>query len=368
MQSASELVGGTLLIVDDKPQNLRLISNYLSEHGFDLMLTRSGQQALEKVRLTTPDLILLDLRMPGMDGFEVCHRLKADPSTADIPVIFMTAEDETAQKVMGFELGAVDYITKPIQREELLARLKHHLLLHRLQKALFHKTQDLALKNSELEAYAHTIAHSLKTPLAASTRFLEILYKYKSDNLSEEQRHLLQQALTLLTNTGGAIDALLLLSTVASQEVALTPLDMSSVVNKALSQLADLKANARAEVTLPSVWPRALGYAPWIGEVWVNLISNGFKYSGNPPRLELGGERDGAQVRFWIRDNGEPLSAEACKRIFTPFTRLHQERAAGHGLGLVTVSRIVTKLGGVVSARALPGRGNEFSFTLPPVS
>jgi len=249
----------------------------------------------------------------------------------------------------------------------LLARLKHHLLLHRLQKALFHKTQDLALKNSELEAYAHTIAHSLKTPLAASTRFLEILYKYKSDNLSEEQRHLLQQALTLLTNTGGAIDALLLLSTVASQEVALTPLDMSSVVNKALSQLADLKTNARAEVTLPSVWPRALGYAPWIGEVWVNLISNGFKYSGNPPRLELGGERDGAQVRFWIRDNGEPLSAEACKRIFTPFTRLHQERAAGHGLGLVTVSRIVTKLGGVVSARPLPGRGNEFSFTLPPV-
>ncbi len=363
----SELIGATLLIVDDKPQNLRLVSDFLAEHGFELMLTRSGAQALEKVHLATPDLILLDLRMPGMDGFEVCRRLKAEPSTADIPVIFMTAEDETAQKVTGFALGAVDYITKPIQREELLARIQHHLQLHRLQKALFYRTQDLALKNSELEAYGHTIAHSLKTPLAASSRFLEIVLKYKSENLSDEQRHLLQQAMTLLTTTGGAIDALLLLSTISNQEVELHALDMGALAAKVLTQLADVRATTHASVSLPKTWPKALGYGPWIAEVWLNLISNAFKYSGAPPRIELGGARDGAQVRFWVRDNGDALSESDCQRIFTPFTRLQQERAAGHGLGLVTVQRIVSKLGGIVSARPMDKDGNEFSFTLPPL-
>ena len=113
----------TLLIVDDKPQNLRLISDFLAEQGFDLMLTRSGAQALEKMELAMPDLVLLDVTMPEMDGFEVCRRLKGNARTAALPVIFMTALDDTAHKVEGFRLGAVDYITKPIQREELLARI-----------------------------------------------------------------------------------------------------------------------------------------------------------------------------------------------------------------------------------------------------
>ena len=366
MRLATELRGSTLLIVDDKPQNLRLLSDFLAEQGFDLMLTRSGAQALDKVRLATPDLVLLDLRMPEMDGFEVCRRLKADPATADIPVIFMTAEDDIKAKVEGFALGAVDYITKPVQREELVARIQHHLQLHRLQNELTYKTRELSLKNTELEAYGHTIAHSLKTPLAAATRFLEILAKYKADNLSQEQRHLLNQAQSALSTTGAAIDALLLLSTVAQQSVPLHALDMGAVVAQALSQLADLRARSHAEVHLPKAWPQALGYAPWVGEVWLNLLSNALKYGGAPPRLEVGGERDGVQIRFWVRDNGEPLSEEQRQRVFVPFTRLHQERATGHGLGLVTVQRIVSKLGGTVEARAAPGGGNEFSFTLPP--
>jgi len=171
MPSPNDPNSSTLLIVDDKRQNLRLISDFLAEHGFDLMLTRTGAQALDKVRLATPDLVLLDVRMPDMDGFEVCRRLKADPRTANVPVIFMTAVDDTRHKVEGFVLGPVDYITKPIQREELLARIQHHLQLYRLQKELVSKTQDLASKNAELEAYGHTIAHSLKTPLAAAQTY-----------------------------------------------------------------------------------------------------------------------------------------------------------------------------------------------------
>jgi len=365
MSLPTELRGATVLIVDDKPQNLRLISDFLAEQGFDLMLTRSGAQALEKARLARPDLVLLDVRMPETDGFEVCRRMKSDPRTAGVPVIFMTAVDDTAHKVEGFRLGAVDYVTKPIQREELLARIQHHLQLSRLQKELTAKTQDLALKNAELEAYAHTIAHSLKTPLAAASRFLEILCKFKSDDLSGEQRHLAQQAQSALAMTGEVVDALLLLSTVAQQHVELKPLDTGSLVSQALSQLGEMLTRQRADVKLPQSWPQALGYAPWVGEVWLNLLSNALKYGGSPPRLEVAGAPDDSHVRFSVRDNGEPLSEDERRRVFTPFTRLHKERAAGHGLGLATVQRIVSKLGGSVGVTVGSTGGNEFFFTLP---
>ena len=365
MTLPAERRGFTLLIVDDKPQNLRLISDFLAEQGFELMLTRSGAQALEKIELAMPDLVLLDVTMPKMDGFEVCRRLKNNSRTAALPVIFMTALDDTAHKVEGFRLGAVDYITKPIQREELLARIQHHLQLHSLQKELLSKSEDLAQKNAELEAYAHTIAHSLKTPLAAANRFLEILHKFKSDDLSAEQRHLVQQAFSAMAMTGEAVDALLLLSTVAQQRVELHSLEMGAVVEQVLSQLADLRARTHASIKLPPTWPSALGYAPWIGEVWLNLLSNALKYGGSPPGVEIGGTLSGSHVRFWVRDNGQTLSAQERGRVFIPFTRLHQERAAGHGLGLATVQRIVSRLGGKVGVSAGPQGGNEFFFELP---
>ncbi len=330
MPSDSELRGATLLIVDDKPQNLRLVSDFLAEQGFDLMLARTGAQALERIGRAAPELVLLDVRMPDMDGFEVCRRLKADPATAAVPVIFMTAMDDTAHKLEGFRLGAVDYITKPIQREELLARIRLHLQLHRLQRELEAKSDDLALKNTELEAYGRTIAHSLKTPLAAAIRFLDVLHKFKADNLSDEQRTLVQQALSALVTTGQAVDALLLLSTLARQSVEPEPLDMASLVRQAMHQLADLQG-------------------------------------GTPPRVELGASREADYVRCWVRDNGQALTADEGRRVFEPVTRLQQERAPGHGLGLATVRRIAAKLGGEVGVRPGPAGGNEFSFTLRSV-
>ena len=365
MKLPAESRAATLLIVDDKPQNLRLVSDFLAEQGFELMLTRSGAQALQKIDLAMPDLVLLDVTMPKMDGFEVCRRLKSNPRTAALPVIFMTALDDTAHKVEGFRLGAVDYITKPIQREELLARIQHHLQLHALQKELLSKSEDLAQKNAELEAYAHTIAHSLKTPLAAASRFLEILQKYKSDGLNDDQRHLAQQATSALSMTGSAVDALLLLSTVSQRNVEVHELDMDSLVGQAMSQLADLRASSRARIKLPKSWPRAMGYGPWIGEVWLNLLSNALKYGGVPPDIEIGGAPNVGMVRFWVRDNGTTLSESQCNRVFIPFTRLQQDRAAGHGLGLATVQRIVSRLGGKVGANAGPQGGNEFYFSLP---
>jgi signal transduction histidine kinase len=127
-------------------------------------------------------------------------------------------------------------------------------------------------------------------------------------------------------------------------------------------------AHQHADVKLPQSWPQALGYAPWVGEVWLNLLSNALKYGGSPPRLELVGAPDGTHVRFSVRDNGQPLSEDERRAVFTPFTRLHRERAAGHGLGLATVQRIVSKFGGTVGVTVGSQEGNEFYFTLPAMA
>ncbi|MCH8295046.1 response regulator, partial [Candidatus Poribacteria bacterium] len=127
---------GTILIVDDVPANIGVLLNYLSQNGFKVLVARDGESAIEQAKFAKPDLILLDIRMPGIDGFETCRRLKADDETKAIPVIFMTALTETVDKVQGFNVGGVDYITKPFQNEEVLVRVTTHLTLRKLQREL----------------------------------------------------------------------------------------------------------------------------------------------------------------------------------------------------------------------------------------
>jgi two-component system, sensor histidine kinase and response regulator len=164
------------------------------------------------------------------------------------------------------------------------------------------------------------------------------------------------------------IKELLLLAEVRKTGIELQPLHMGSIVQEARCRLANVIDSTHAEF-LPAViseWPVARGYAPWVEEVWANYLSNAMKYGGQPPRLELGAIalQDG-MVRFWVRDNGRGIPPEQCARLFTPFTRLDPDRAAGHGLGLSTVRRIVEKLGGQVAVESVAGEGSVFSFTLP---
>jgi signal transduction histidine kinase len=171
----------------------------------------------------------------------------------------------------------------------------------------------------------------------------------------------------------------LLLAGVRQMEAESSPLDMASIVANALERLDHMVGMHQADIIVPDAWPTALGYGPWIEEVWANYVSNAIKYGGRPPRVELGydtavGDQltiegdEARQVRFWVRDNGSGISWEAQSRLFTPFTRLDQVRVEGHGLGLSIVRRIVKKLGGYVGVESsgVPGEGSVFYFSLPP--
>jgi DNA-binding response OmpR family regulator len=142
---------GTLLVVEDNLQNLKVLLGLLKNSGFRIIVAQSGEEALARISPLVPDLILLDVMMPGMDGFETCRRLKANETTREIPVIFMTALGDVESKLKGFEMGGVDYVTKPIEYQEVIARLNAHLTIRRLQQDLVEKNAELQAKNEELQ-------------------------------------------------------------------------------------------------------------------------------------------------------------------------------------------------------------------------
>lgn len=220
----------------------------------------------------------------------------------------------------------------------------------------------------DLSAFAQTVAHGLKSPLTLVRASAEVLaaegpvapgsefYPYLDTILRGEQvmRNMIQE--------------LLLLAGVSNQQVEPRPLVMDTVVRAALERLAVMIHDHGVTVSLAQDWPSVLGYAPWIEEVWVNYISNAIKYGGSPPKLQLGVTLEpSGWVRFWVRDNGIGLTEEEQSQLFRPFKRLTQKPVSGEGLGLSIVAQIMERLGGRVTARALPEGGNEFGFVLPGV-
>ena len=561
-----------VLIVDDSPDTLHLLSKMLADKGYKVRAVTSGVRALEAVDADPPDLILLDIMMPHMNGYEVCRRLKADERTRDIPVIFVSALDATKDKVNAFAVGGADYVTKPFHVGEVWARVETRLafralqaklqernaqlereiaghrrtaealrsyadrleIMHELDQsilaaqspqsiamaavgrirhlvpcqrvivievtetgqtkrlaaesatdlvmradtdvyremiggqplegrrvhgiedlgaldqrfpaqetlyaegirsyvviplymqdellgalhleatrpraftadhvnaaievaalltvavwqarlyeraqreiterkhaeaALRQQTSELEARNAELDAFAHTVAHDLKNPLATLVGFSSFLRERYADIPAEKLGRRLDVILTSGRKMASIINELLLLASVRKiDEVKIQPLDMGTIVAEARGRLASMIVQSRAQVILPETWPVAVGYGPWVEEVWANYIGNAIKYGGQPPRVELGAvAQETGTVRFWVRDNGPGLTPEQRDRLFVPFERLEQARAEGHGLGLSIVQSIVTKLGGEVGVESggVPGQGSTFFFTLP---
>ena len=392
---------GNILVVDDNVSNLRLLSNMLAEQGYKVRSVVNGPMALTAVQAAPPDLILLDINMPEMNGYQVCEQLKAGEHTRDIPVLFISALDELKDKVKAFSIGGVDYITKPFQFEEVLARIQTHLALRDLQRrfqaanselersleALAYANVELLERNEELDAFAHTVAHDLKNPLTAVIGYSGLLEDRYTTMPIEQLGDFLHAIARTSRKLDTIIDELLLLAGVRKMDkIEPQRLDMAGIVAEAQGRLTDLIEEYHAEIVVPeaAAWPTALGRGSWVEEVWANYLSNAIKYGGTPPKIEVGytpneqaaqpktGHHDTAsresKITFWVRDNGDGIAFEEQERLFAPFEELHKVRAKGHGLGLSIVRRIVEKLGGRVGVESEPGQGSLFFFTLPAAS
>lgn len=351
-----------ILVVDDTLTNLSVLSQLLSEAGYQVLVAKDGKKALATAESCHPDLILLDVMMPDMDGFEVCKVLKSQDSTKDIPVIFMTALADTEDKIAGLTLGAVDYVTKPFHQEEVLARINTHLTIRRLQK-------DLQTRNAELNAFSRTVAHDLKNPLSIIVNYVQMVLGKEREVLGENSKRYLGEVEKAGWLMLDIINSLLLLAGVSKQEVETSPLNMNLIVNRAKQRLSYLLEKTGGKITTASSWPDALGYAPWVEAMWANYLSNALKYGGEPPQVEAGATVMGDKVRFWVKDNGPGLSEEQQQKLFKLFSRVDSQKdIEGHGLGLSIVQRIAGKLAGEVGVESQTGQGCVFYFTLPAVA
>ncbi len=377
---------GVVLIVDDNPTNLDVLFDYLDKAGFEVFVAEDGESAIEQVQYIRPDIILLDVMMPGIDGFETCRRLKHEAITQDVPVMLITALTDAADKVKGFDAGAVDYVTKPLHHEEILARITTHLTIRNLQKdlqaqnkqlqqeithreriekVLQEQTVDLKDRNQELDAFARTVSHNLQNPLTAIIGFAGLIQTTEA-YLSKNGHQQLQTIIRNGYRMGNIMKELLLLARMRDSAVEMTPLKMLSIIQRSQDRLAYMIDEYQPQITIQTEWPVGIGYGPWIEEIWVNYLSNAIKYGGDPLYVELGGnsQNDG-YARFWVRDNGAGLSKADQARLFTEFTRLEQTYTKGHGLGLSIVLRIIEKFGGEVGIESEIGQGSTFYFTLP---
>jgi PAS domain S-box-containing protein len=219
---------------------------------------------------------------------------------------------------------------------------------------------------SELDAFAHTVAHNLKSPLASMIGYAEFLEAYSSSLSNKDLQQNLRSIVWDGRKMNNIIDELLLLASMREEEVLIRPLEMERIVTEVLKRSSFMIEEYRAEIVKPDHWPVALGYDPWVEEVWVNYISNAIKYGGQPPRVELGAdEPEQGMVRFWVRDNGLGISEADKSRLFTPFSRIGRVQAKGQGLGLSIVRRVVERLGGQVGVESTIGQGTLFYFRLP---
>jgi len=203
--STEKTTRATILLVDDNTHNLNVLLDYLSDSDFETLIAPDGERALQQIEYVRPDLILLDVMMPGIDGFETCRRLKANETTKDIPVIFLTALSETVDKLKGFEVGGVDYITKPFQYKEVLARVNAHLTIRRQEKQLQKKNRQLEELNATKDKFFSIISHDLKNLLAGLISYPEIL----QDKIETYSPDDIKQAFDLIQRSHKKLYALL---------------------------------------------------------------------------------------------------------------------------------------------------------------
>lgn len=351
----------TILIVDDTPANLSVLVDTLSEAGYQLMVAEDGEDALAQTTHTKPDLILLDVMMPGLDGFETCGRLKTAAATRDIPVIFMTALNETAEKVRAFNAGAVDYITKPIQHEEALARISTHLTIRRLRGKL---EQQLALT----ERFMRIASHDLRNPLCLILMSGELA---RRKGATPEVTEYLESIHASAGQMRRIIDTFLNVRKTGSEgrpQAGRVDLNLMTAAVVAQNEPAAERKQLSLILELAEKMPQAKADAGFAYQALTNYISNAIKFLPPGGRVVVRSSATDFRVRLEVHDNGPGVPVAERRGLFTEFARLSNRPTGGEestGIGLSIVKQLIEGEQGAVGADFPTGGGSVFWFELP---
>ncbi len=368
-----------ILVVDDVQSNVLLLKALLGREGFNIIYAMNGTEALEKVKSESPDLVLLDVMMPDMDGFEVAGRLKVEPSQAEIPIIFLTALNDSASVVKGFQLGANDFISKPFRREELLIRVEHQLSLVDARRIILRQTEELRKTIAGRDKLYSVIAHDLRSPMASIKMLCNtIMMSIEPGSVPQDVFEMLEMA----NKTSEEVFSLLdnLLKWTKSQLGKLSnvpqPIDLVGLVDgviEVFKPIAESKSIALAlERSIESV--EVVVDVEMIKSVVRNLISNAIKFSHKDTtvttRVETRmDERNGLnEVIVLVSDKGCGIKEEDQPKLLneaTHFTTFGTNSEEGSGLGLLLCKDFVAKNNGQLWFTSKPGAGSDFCFSLP---
>jgi two-component system sensor histidine kinase/response regulator len=392
---------GRVLIVDDLPVNASILAAMLKLDGFEISVATGGEQALQMIETLAPDVVLLDVMMPGMDGFETCLRIRANPLTHYLPVVMVTALQGTKERMRALEVGADDFIAKPVDQIEVVARVSSLVRAKRGRDELELAYTDLRRSEGLRDSLTQMLVHDLRTPLTGLMVSLEVLAGEQVGNLNDTQKGILEISKRSGTNLLNLVNDILSVAKLESGQlkVNLVPISFPALVEEALVELTPLINERHA--TIEREWapdlPSLTADRDLIHRLMVNLLSNALKFSPHKPTISIGalvvaaedanggdanggdangGDANGGDtnpekgklLRVWVRDNGYGISPEHHKSIWDKFgqaeTRPENFRAST-GLGLTFCKLATEAHGGTIGVESELGQGSTFHFTLP---
>jgi len=345
---------GHVLIVDDNAENRDLLFAKLSVDGYDVSTAINGVDALEKVKSRHPDIILMDVMMPVMDGYETCRRLKEDESTAYIPIVLLTAKGELEDKVMGLEVGAEDYLVKPYSVIEVSARVKSLLRMRALQAKLTN-TEKMAALGEMVDG----IAHELRNPLVTIGGMARRLYDNETDESHKKYLKTILGSVERMERMAKRVDEYkgILVSHFQAG-------NLNDTVTKAVDEARQLASGKDINFTveLMSVSPPVKMDSAHIKLAVLSVIENAVEAIEKKGKIEVGTVQDGSVVTVTVKDNGIGIEPEELRSIFNPF---QTSKMTGAGMGLTIAYRIVQDHKGSIDIKSEPGRGTEVSISIP---
>lgn len=361
-----------ILIVDDVMSNVLLLKVLLTNEKFAIATASNGRQALEQVEKENPDLVLLDVMMPDMSGFEVAQHLKSNPNTADIPIIFLTALNSTADIVKGFQVGANDFISRPFNKEELIIRVTHQISLVAAKRLILSKTEELQRTIAGRDKLYSVIAHDLRSPMGSIKMVLNMLIlNLPSEKIGAEMYELLTMANQTTEDVFSLLDSLLkwTKSQIGKLNVVYQDVDLVEVTDGVIeifSMVASLKKIRIREMKPEKMMVNA--DIDMLKTVVRNLLSNAIKFSKENSEVLVKMEEVDGMAVVSVQDYGCGISEEGQKKLLhtdTHFSTFGTNNEEGSGLGLLLCKDFVVKNGGKLWFTSKEGEGSIFSFSIP---
>lgn len=360
----------SILIVDDNPDNLKIIGSFLRKEGYTIRLAQSGPKAIESATAAPPDLILLDVSMPGMDGYETCKRLYHIDGLSHIPIIFITAERKGTESMLeGFKAGAVDYIEKPVESAVIAARVKLHLNLLQARRALEQRNRELEEINNWKTKLIGILGHDLRNPISGFLGLTEVMLKDLDSFSKDVIQEYLQELHKAAQNTESILENILYWVSASTQSSAKpVSFPIHPLINEVFEQLSHGAAQKSIRLIEPSI-SEAFVFADreMTQTIIRNFVANAIKFtpSGGTIRVELRQEKEFQEID--VIDTGIGIPPEKQKNLFTNNVELMRgtEGEKGSGLGLLICKELAERQGGFVGVESELGKGSRFFLRLP---